>query len=348
MGGLFSKKQQIVDKLVSINMTILPRSNDDDNTMDFKVVYTTNNNETKEQIIPQNLLNILTRDLLFVVIDKNFVCLNSAQLEQVKQYILNTYKDKCDLYFHELSKFTKLHLSIIKKHTDYLNQAPYEETYLIRRFISGSLMNKRDFSEDFKSIDLKQFDEIQIDVPIQTTSKDLLRDHVKKGLIPHQYSDIYIYKGLLDLLKRLPKTNKSITVFRGFRSDKPEQYKVGDKLYHPNITSTSLIPAISLRFAGQHCCLLKIKIPPKFPLLFVNDFFNYDFNFKEFEVTLHPCVLKITHIHKVTFEELKSFIDHAKIFDHLLPELPTHFLVMEVECELPNDLKIEGTKITIS
>lgn len=93
-------------------------------------------------------------------------------------------------------------------------------------------------------------------------------EHVVQSLCPTLTDDM-IEECLIDLVKQIrhlfsicPKTTQRMTLWRGIRATTPS-------LSHAGFTSMSLNPFHTLNYVGNECCLQKITILPKTPLLFL-------------------------------------------------------------------------------
>ena len=117
-----------------------------------------------------------------------------------------------------------------------------------------------------------------------------------------------INKNILEMLREFPRTNKQVTVWRAVRMKKPP--KEGEIINQDIVFSTSLNPYISMDFMDK-CCLFKIVLPPRYPVLFINKFLEW-----QDEVILGPAEITIEKIDIVKKRDVNKFLGDP-IFPHL-------------------------------
>jgi len=125
-----------------------------------------------------------------------------------------------------------------------------------------------------------------------------------------------INQTILEMLRIFPKTTKEITVWRAIRFDKPS--KKGDIIKQDIVFSTSLNPYVSLDFMDS-CCLFKITLPPRYPVIFLNKFLEW-----QDEVILGPAEIKVKKMHIVKKAGINKFLK-----DPIFPHLRTYGLGMK-------------------
>ena len=84
-----------------------------------------------------------------------------------------------------------------------------------------------------------------------------------------------LVRDIRHVFKKCPKTTRTMTLWRGLRSTPTDRYA--------GFTATSLNPLHALHYAGEECCLQRITILPKTPLLFVGGLSSFK---KELECVL--------------------------------------------------------------
>lgn len=104
---------------------------------------------------------------------------------------------------------------------------------------------------------------------------------------------------LIQMFKEFPKTNKEFYLYRGIRIDKNFNL-IEQKLPF----SCSLLPYISQSFIKEKCCLLKIKIPKNYPLIFLNKFNSW-----EEEVIVCPSIIKVIKKEKIMNNKLNNYFN---------------------------------------
>lgn len=122
--------------------------------------------------------------------------------------------------------------------------------------------------------------------PTRSDYEDLVRNTCPT-LTDQQITDAIaaLVQDIRHLFKKCPRTTRTMTLWRGMRSPPARQYA--------GFTATSINPLHALHYAGDPCCLQRITILPKTPLIFVGGLSSFK---KELE-----CVLP----DHTTFYEMK-------------------------------------------
>lgn len=138
--------------------------------------------------------------------------------------------------------------------------------------------------------------------------------HVITTICP-QLTDEEIDECVMELVKKIrsifskcPKTTRKMVLWRGLRSTPTSNYT--------GFTSMSLNPFHTINYTGRECCLQKLTILPKTPLLFIGGLSSFK---KELE-----CVLP----DNLNFYEIRKSVESIPIV-----------LKMKEKCPLSKDMK---------
>jgi hypothetical protein len=204
-------------------------------------------------------------------------------------YFKKITKDFFNKYVFDIekikNKYIKPYNSISRKHEKLINQ---KEIYIrmIKLYTSGNLMNMK--KETLKKDEDKFFSNFSSE-PRNIGTKNLNNKIIK-------------------MIKEFPRTNKEVIVWRAIRLDKPS--KKGDIIKQDIVFSTSLNPYVSLDFMDS-CCLYKITLPPKYPVLFINKYLPW-----EEEVMIVPSTIKVDKVHKIKKKDISKFLKDP-VFPHV-------------------------------